>query len=230
MNRKAGLLVALLCVGVPCTAPAAGDPARGAAAFAQCVSCHSTEAGEQLTGPSLAGIWGRKAGSLPDFHRYSEALRRSGVVWNEQSLDNWLRNPAAFVPGNAMPFPGIADATQRADVIAYLKSVSEGKAPKASGGTGMMMGAPRLADLKQAGADRTVKSVSHCGDTYTVLTSAGRTLKFWEYNLRFKTDSSKQGPHRGAPVLVPQGMGGDRAQLVFADPAEISATIKAQCP
>ena len=95
---------------------------------------------------------------------------------------------------------------------------------------GMMMGAPRLADLKQAGAERTVKSVRYCGDTYTVATAAGRTVKFWEFNLRFKTDSSKNGPRKGEPVLVPQGMSGDRAQLVFSDPAEISATIKSECP
>ncbi|HZR04085.1 MAG TPA: hypothetical protein VFA81_13045, partial [Burkholderiales bacterium] len=192
---------------------------------------HSLEPGENLTGPSLAHVWGRKAGTLPDFHRYSEALQRSGVVWNEQSLDRWLADPQAFVPGNTMPFPGIRDARPRADVIAYLKAVSEGKPPvRSSGGMGMMMGTPQRADLKQAGRERIVKSVRYCGDTYTVSTAAGSTAKFWEFNLRFKTDSSNKGPRKGEPVLVPQGMSGDRAQLVFAEPSEISAMIKMQCP
>ncbi|HZR01818.1 MAG TPA: c-type cytochrome, partial [Burkholderiales bacterium] len=59
---------------------AAGDAARGASVFSACAACHSLEPGENLTGPSLAHVWGRKAGTLPDFHRYSEALQRSGVV------------------------------------------------------------------------------------------------------------------------------------------------------
>ena len=93
---------------------AAGDAAAGKTAFEnQCASCHSTEPGVNMTGPSLAGIFGRKAGSFPSFHRYSDALKLSGIVWDDQTLDAWLRNPAALVPGNEMPFPGIPDANAR---------------------------------------------------------------------------------------------------------------------
>src|SRR3954454_5595449 len=72
------------------------------------------------TGPSLAGVVGRKAGTAPGFTRYSSALKASGVVWDAASLDAWLIDPAGFVPGNRMPFPGLPEAQARSDVIAYL--------------------------------------------------------------------------------------------------------------
>src|SRR5687767_3291657 len=77
------------------TAASAGDAGRGARAFGACAACHSLEPERSLTGPSLSGVWGRKAGSLDGFARYSRALKESGLVWNEQTLDRWLRDPAA---------------------------------------------------------------------------------------------------------------------------------------
>jgi len=75
--------------------------------FRVCTACHSIEPGRHFTGPSLAKLFGRKAGTVPDFQRYSDALKRSEVTWTEQTLDQWLRNPAAFIPGNGMVFPGV---------------------------------------------------------------------------------------------------------------------------
>jgi cytochrome c len=126
-------------------------------------------------------VWGRKAGTAQGFDRYSDALQRSGVVWGESSLDKWLTNPQAFVPGNSMSFPGLEREGQRSDVIAYLKAVSEGKAPQgpASGG---MMGGSGPADLRQAGTDALVASLHHCRDAYIIKTAAGATRKVWEYN------------------------------------------------
>jgi len=215
-----------LTLGVAGIAHAAGDAQRGAQVFRQCMACHSTVPAEHLTGPSLARVYGRKAGSAEDFRRYSDALKKSGLVWDEATLDKWLANPEALVPGTTMTFPGIKDPGQRADVIAYLRAASQDKAPAAPRG---MMGGRRL-DLKTAPPQGQVTAVSHCGDTYAITTADGETQKIWEFNLRLKTDSSKLGPSPGKPVVVGAGMRGDRASLVFADPAEISAFIKPSCP
>ena len=203
-------------------AHAAGDPKRGAQAFRQCMACHSVAAGEQMTGPSLAHIWNRKAGSVEGFLRYSDPMKRADVVWNEATLDRWLSNPEAFLPGTSMTFPGLKQSQARQDLIAYLKAVSVGKAPPAQRGGKL--------DLRKAPPEGQVTSIKHCGDTYTVDTADGKSQKIWEFNLRFKTDTSKLGPVPGKPVVVGAGMQGDRASIVFATPKEISESIKQACP
>lgn len=80
-----------------------------------------------MTGPSLADLWQRHAGALLGFDRYSDALKSSGVVWDDATLDAWLADPQAFIPGNAMTFPGIKDARVRADLIAFLKTTQRRK-------------------------------------------------------------------------------------------------------
>lgn len=210
-------------------AAAAGDPVQGARAFRNCVACHSIDSGQNMTGPSLADVLGRKAGGLESFHRYSDALKHSGLVWNEQTLDAWIANPAALVPGNDMKFQGIPDAPTRSNLVAYLKAVAEGKGRSLASQAGMNMGRG-LPDLKQANVETRVKTIRYCGDTYIVTTTAGKTRKFWEFNLRFKSDSTSHGPGKGEPVLVGQGMQGDRAQVVFSSAAEIGALIKSECP
>ena len=84
--------------------------------------------------------------------------------------------------------------------------------------------------LKQMTPDQQVTAIRYCGDTYSVTTGTGETQQFWERNLRFKTDSSADGPPKGNPALLGAGMMGDRASVIFADPAEISAFIEAKCP
>jgi cytochrome c len=96
-----------------------GDAARGAKRFEECAPCHALEKNTESVGPSLYGMFGRKAGAAADF-RYSPALKRSGIAWDEQSIDHYLADPQGFIPGNRMPFAGIADAGARADLIAYL--------------------------------------------------------------------------------------------------------------
>ena len=204
--------------------PLEGNPSRGAAVFGQCVACHSVDPGIHLTGPSLARVWGWRAGTVEGFTRYSEPL--PAVVWDAATLDRWLEDPQTVVPQNLMTFTGLKDARQRADLIAYLKAVAAGQAPPPGGG---MMASAR-ADLKTLGPERRVRAIRHCGDGYHVTTEDGRTVPFWEFNLRFKTDSSRLGPSRGKPVLLPAGMQGDRASIVFASPEEISRTIEAKCP
>lgn len=97
-----------------------GSVEAGARIFRQCQTCHVTTAGVNKVGPSLHGIIGRTAGTVPGF-RYSNANKNSGIVWTEQELYSYLENPRAKIPGTIMAFVGLRDSQQRADVIAYLK-------------------------------------------------------------------------------------------------------------
>lgn len=224
-------ILATLWFLVPPNAWSAGDAAHGATVFQACAACHSTMPGVHMTGPSLAHVWGRKGGTAPGFSRYSEAMKHANVVWNEATLDRWLTNPDAFIPGTTMTFPGIRDSQPREDVIAYLHAVSEGKTPQASGRAGMMMNMQsRKENLRKAPPEGQVAALTHCKDTYTVRTADGKVNKVWEFNLRLKTDSSDMGPPPGKPVIVGNGMQGDRAAVVFASPGEISKYISEQCP
>jgi len=208
-----------------------GDAKRGAQLFRACAACHSVAPGEHMTGPSLAKAWNHKAGSAEGFARYSDAMKQLDAKWDDRTLDKWLAAPGSFLPGTSMSFPGIKDAKARRDVIAYLKAVAEEKAPPVQAGGGGMMGMSRSkADLSQAPAEAQVKSIRRCNDTYTVETADGKSEKVWEFNLRFKTDSSRLGPRPGQPVAVGAGMQGDRASIVFASPKEISAAITESCP
>jgi cytochrome c len=95
----------------------AGDADRGEKLYEACTDCHSLDKND--VGPRHRGVFGRKAGSLPDY-RYSEALKSADIVWNEETLDKWLTDPQTFVPGVKMFFH-LDNAQDRADVIAYLK-------------------------------------------------------------------------------------------------------------
>jgi cytochrome c len=121
IRATAAVLATLLLAGV---ARADGDAVRGEVRFQDCAACHKLEAGVNNVGPSLHGIFTRKAGELPDF-RYSPALKRSGIVWTPETLDAFLTNPQALVPGNRMPYAGMADTGNRADLIAYLLKASK---------------------------------------------------------------------------------------------------------
>jgi cytochrome c len=92
-----------------------------------------------------------------------------------------------------------------------------------------MMGAAQPADLKQAPAQAQVASLQHCRDTYVVKTSDGATHRVWEYNVRLKTDASRNGPAEGKPVVVGSGMRGDRVSIVFSSPADLGRFIKEAC-
>ena len=209
-----------------------GDAARGQQNFRTCAPCHSLEPDRNMTGPSLANLWGRKAGGLSSFERYSEALKASGIIWDDRSLDGWLTDPDRMVPDNEMPFNGIKDTRVRADLLAFLKEATKPGAPQQTaqqGGMGGMMGGGPDPNLKKLKPGIQVKAITYCHDTYRVTTADGKTRVFWERNLRFKTDSSKDGPEKGAPAIMPAGMMGDRAAVIFAAPAEIAKMIEARC-
>lgn len=96
-------------------------------AFAVCTGCHSTQPGKTMFGPSLAGLSGRKAGTVPGY-AYSPALKASGLTWNAATLDRWLKGPQRLVPGTRMPFAGMQDAKARKAVIGYLLTPHSGAA------------------------------------------------------------------------------------------------------
>ena len=234
MRAIAVIAAGLVLLAVPARAADQGNPARGAQLYRACAACHSLQPDRNMTGPSLHGLWGRRAGGLASFNRYSPALKTADLSWDARTLEPWLQDPAHFIPGNRMTFAGIKDARARADLIAYLEQASSGLGqaqPGAPGSPtgGMMMGAQTVPHLKAlAPADR-VQAITHCRDTYKVTTADGQTQDFWERNVRFKTDSSAEGPEKGAPAIAAAGMMGDRASVIFADPKEISAFITPRC-
>lgn len=102
---------------------AEGDSEKGEKVFKKCAACHSIEAGKNKVGPSLHGVVGRPAGSVEGF-KYSDAMKESGIVWDEATLDSFLTKPKDVVPKTRMAFPGLKDEEDRQDVIAYLKHES----------------------------------------------------------------------------------------------------------
>ena len=117
-SALAAMVVALVAAHVQ-PSLAAGDPVRGEQVYQGCMDCHSLD--ENSVGPRHADVFGRRAGAVPDY-RYSNALKSSAIVWNEETLDRWLTDPQALVPGTKMFF-SVPDARDRADLIAFLKKV-----------------------------------------------------------------------------------------------------------
>lgn len=99
----------------------AGDASKGKEMYSLCGACHPTDSSNGA-GPGLAGIVGRKAGTAAGF-RYSRAMKGSGIIWDGKNLDAYIGDPQTVVPGNVMPFSGIADPGERADLVEYLKAL-----------------------------------------------------------------------------------------------------------
>ena len=105
-------------------ARAGGDAARGEKLYEDCAACHSIERGVNGVGPTLYGIFGRKAGTLDGFS-YSAAMKNSGIVWDDDSMAKYLRDPRGSMPGNKMAFPGIKNDEELANLLAYLHQATQ---------------------------------------------------------------------------------------------------------
>lgn len=119
--RICALALAWLALG-SAAASAQGDPAKGEQIYHRCQGCHSID--RNRIGPMHKGLFGRPAGSVPGF-AYSDAMKNSGIVWSEQTLDQFLQGPRQMVPGTKMTYAGVADPQDRADLIAYLKQATK---------------------------------------------------------------------------------------------------------
>jgi cytochrome c len=103
-----------------------GDAARGEHIFVKCQRCHSLDPNDaQENGPNLHGLFGRKAGTVENYKGYSEALKSSGLVWNEQTLDELLQNPKEFIKGTNMRLRPIKKEEDRQDLIIYLRDATK---------------------------------------------------------------------------------------------------------
>jgi cytochrome c len=105
-------------------ARADGDATRGEKKFEECATCHSLMQGQNGVGPSLHSLFGRKAAEIADF-RYSAPMKRSGITWTAKTLDEFIADPQKVVVGNRMPYAGLPDADDRADLIVYLEKATK---------------------------------------------------------------------------------------------------------
>jgi cytochrome c len=117
------LVAASLFAATSMPACAGGNAIAGASVFRQCAACHNADSTATKIGPGLKGLFGRKAGSVDGFP-YSDAMRASGLTWDEANLRAYLTNPKAKVPGNRMPFGGVKDPQKLEDLLAYLKEAT----------------------------------------------------------------------------------------------------------
>ena len=125
--KKIALAAVLAAILPMAAAHAEGDAAAGKKVFNKCKACHFADKKKNKVGPYLVGVFGRKAGSVEGF-RYSKAMQAKGaegLVWNEENLDKYLAAPKKFIPGNKMAFAGLKKPEDRANVIAYLKTLTE---------------------------------------------------------------------------------------------------------
>lgn len=125
-RRLSLLAIAALVAASTGTALANDLEKKGKRVYNKCKACHNLESKKNKIGPHLVRIMGRKAGSVENF-KYSSAMKNSGVVWDEKSLDAYITNPKKFMPGNKMTFAGLKKEDDRKAVIAYIKHESSEK-------------------------------------------------------------------------------------------------------
>ncbi len=124
MSRNLALALVVALSGGSAAAHAEGDAAAGEKVFSKCKACHIIDAPTNRVGPSLHGVIGRQAGHVEGF-KYSDAMKDSGVTWDEATLDKYLADPKAFIPKNKMAFAGLKSEDDRQNVIAYIKQASQ---------------------------------------------------------------------------------------------------------
>ena len=233
LSASAAIAILMAFAGVANSEETAEMVKKGASAYRICSACHSLQPGVHLSGPSLAGLWGKKAASADDFGRYTKALQKEDLTWDEDTLNAWLADPQAMVPGTTMTIRAIEKDDMRTNLIAFLrramakggaaKVVKDGLIPE------RMASGPIPPELSSLGANQRIREIRHCGDAYFVTTADGAEFPFWETNVRIKTDTSVRGPKMGEPVLLHSGMAGDRVSVVFSSLAEIKKIAAERC-
>ncbi len=201
---------------------------QGAGLYHSCHYCHSLKEGVHLTGPSLANLWGKPAGKVAGFGSYTDALKKSGLVWDEKTLTKWLENPQKLVPGTSMILRHKHSGENLQRLVAFLKvgmgpdgynrAVNETGEAKVMGQLQADVSKPEKRDI--------VTELRHCDRTIELKFADGSTSKHWENNINLKSDSSPRGPPAGKPVKVEIGSLGDRAAIVFRSPSEYATFVK----
>ena len=206
---------------------------KGAAAYQLCAACHSLQPGVHLSGPSLANLWGKRAATISDFGRYTDALKKTDIVWDENTLYAWVADPQAMVPGTTMTFRGVENDETRTNLIAFLRmALSPGGVAKVvkDGILSASMAQGQIPpDLSSVGPNQRITEIHHCHDAYRVTTANGAKFPFWETNVRLKIDTSPRGPGKGEPVLHRSGMVGDRISIIFSSLADLHGLIADKC-
>ena len=225
---------ALLALAGTANAQDAADTAKkGAAAYRLCAACHSLQLGVHLSGPSLADLWGKRAANVADFGRYTDALKKAPIVWDENTLYAWVADPQAMVPGTTMTFRGVENDDTRANLIAFLRlALAPGGAAKVvkDGLIPASMAQGQIPpDLSSLGPNQRITEIRHCRDAYHVTTANGAMFPFWEMNVRLKVDTSSRGPRQGEPVLHRSGMVGDRVSIIFSSLADLHRLVAEKC-
>ncbi|GIK96240.1 MAG: hypothetical protein BroJett029_04490 [Alphaproteobacteria bacterium] len=202
--------------------------------YRACVSCHSLEPGSHLTGPSLAGLWDRKAGRADGYIRYSQGLRSAEFTWDAETLNAWLVDPQGMIPGTYMVFGGIADDQARADLISFLAVATAPDGAKAvveqNLAPATYVRGQKPDPLRSLAPDTQVTAIRHCQDSYFVTTADGVETPYWEMNVRLKLDTRETGPEPGKPAILGAGMAGDRVSIVFSSLEELNRLVAEGCP
>jgi cytochrome c len=120
----AGLIASAASTAWAGAPPPAGDAVKGKAVFARCAICHDVRPGINKLGPSLGGVFGRKAGTVAGFN-YSPAMKAAKISWSATTIDSWVTSPSKMVPGNKMAFAGVSSPEDRANLIAYLQGATK---------------------------------------------------------------------------------------------------------
>lgn len=205
----------------------------GANAYRICAACHSLVSGVHLSGPSLAGVWGRAVASAKGFGRYTKALESQDFVWDENTLNAWLADPQAMVPGTTMLFRGIESDDARVSLIAFLRVAMEADGYERVVKDGLIpedMARGQIPpDLAGADEKQRITAMRHCGDAFHLTTADGAQFPLWETNVRLKIDTSERGPEDEAPVLLRSGMAGDRVSVVFSSLENLNEHVLEEC-
>jgi len=124
MKTIGAIIVSLAVILASGGASAAGDTKKGKRVFNKCKACHSLAAGKKRIGPSLHGVFGKTSGTVPKF-KYSKAMKKAKIVWDEKTLDAYLTKPKKYVPGTKMAFSGLKKQKDRDNLIAYLMEATK---------------------------------------------------------------------------------------------------------